>query len=301
MARTRVIYATDMLYVGPTGYNSATGNHFVTPTAWGTYTGNGNRVAELYRVQRIDNNWAKNLTDVNQFGELASIDRIGLEPPTVGLTFSYLLSNFINEDLMGLHVAKAGDASQVSCLSGILASVTDQKNYFVKTVAEGQDAADYSSATYDVVSFGNGYIGSYTAQGAVGSFPTADITVAALNAQMQQVTHAAGARIPAINQADGTAITGWGYQLPTGLTSYGNAGLTDNQGISVLRPGDITLNLGVNAGDGFAQESDIKIQNFNVSFNTNQEDLNKLGSKFAYAKVPRFPVSATLTASALLG
>ncbi|MCU9931145.1 hypothetical protein OFL77_27825, partial [Escherichia coli] len=63
-------------------------------------TSGTNLIAELYRIQKVDNSWSKNLTDVNQFGELAAFDRIGLEPPTVGLSFSYLLSNFVNEDLM---------------------------------------------------------------------------------------------------------------------------------------------------------------------------------------------------------
>ncbi len=307
MARNRVIYQTELLYVSPSGTRPATGQHS-TGSVYGNIlsaTSGLNLVSELYRVQKIDNSWSKKLTDVNQFGELAAVDRVSLEPPTVALNFSYLLSNFINEDLIGLTVASASrnSSSQVTCLSGILTSVTDQKNYFVKTVGEGNDAADGSFATYDVVSFGNGYISSATWQGSVGNFVTADISVSALNAQMQTVTHAAGAMIPAVNQADGTNITGWGYVLPTGLTSYNNAGLTSNQGISVLRPGDVTLNLGLgsSAGDGFANQSDIKVQSFNVSVNTNQEDLQKLGSKYAYAKVPRFPVTATMTVNALLG
>jgi hypothetical protein len=45
----------------------------------------------------------------------------------------------------------------------------------------------------------------------------------------------------------------------------------------------------------------MKIQSYNVSVSLNQEDLQKLGTKYAYAKVPRFPVQATMTVSALLG
>lgn len=314
MARNRQIYQTDLLYVGPTGARPATGQLNAT-SAWGSIVSasggaggsqTGNYIAELYRIQRLDHNWNTSLTDVNQFGELAAIDRVSLEPPQVGLTFSYLLSNFVNENLLGLTVNKNGDSTQISCLSGILNASTDQKNYFIKTVNEGNDAIDNAQAPYDVVSFGNGYISSYTAQGSVGNFPTADISVTALNAQMQSVYQTngpfgPGAMSPAVFQSNGTAVTGWGYVLPTGLTSWNNSALTDNAGISVLRPGDITLTLGLNAGDGFASESDLKIQSFNISVNTNQEDLNKLGTKFAFAKVPRFPVSATMTVNAIIG
>lgn len=309
MAKTRTIYQIQALYVGPTGARSCTGSHsavgiygnLLSATS-GINLGSG-FVAELYRIQNVNHGWNKSLQDVNQFGELAAIDRVSLEPPTVNLSYSWLQNNLINEKLIGLNVAKAGDASHVSFVSGILNATSDMKNYFLKIVGEGNDVADYDPSTYDVISFGNSYIASYTAQGSVGNFPTVDVTLTSLNQQAQTVTQAAGAIIPAVNQTDGAAITGWGYVLPTGLTSFGNASLTDAAGfgISVLRPGDITLALGLNAGDGFANESDMKIQSYNVSFNFNQEDINKLGTKYAYAKVPRFPVQATLTVSALLG
>ena len=49
----------------------------------------------------IDTGWggAFNIsrTDVNQFGELAAIDRVVLDTPTVSLDFSYYLANFANE------------------------------------------------------------------------------------------------------------------------------------------------------------------------------------------------------------
>jgi len=309
MPRVRQIYQTDLLYCGPTGVRPATGQHsstgFYNTDPYKAATSGSNFIAQLYRIQKIDHNWTKKLTDVQQFGELAALDRVGLEPPTVGLNFSYLLSNFINESIIGLTVSKAGDANQVSCLSGILNATQDQKNYFIKTVGEGNDAVDLSPASYDVISFGNGYLSSATWQGSVGNFPTADISVQALNTQMQSVNSGIGAMIPAVNQTDGSNIVGWGYVLPTGLTSYNNLGLSNTAGISVLRPGDITVNLGLGsaatAGDGFADSSDLKVQSFNISINTNQEDINKLGTKYAYAKVPRFPVNATMTCNCLIG
>ncbi len=309
MATNRRIYQTSLLYVGPTGANSCTGAHSLagngqSGSAYGNIvsaTSGVNLIAELFRVQSVNDNWNKNLTDVNQFGELGAIDRVPISPPTVSLSYNYLLANLVNENLIGLTVGKAGDAALVSCVSGILNNTTDMKNYFVKTVGEGNDAIDYNPSSYDVISLGNCYVNSYTSQGSVGQFPTVDISLEALNIQQQSVTHAVGAYIPAVVQSDGTAITGWGYNLPTGLTSFNNLGLTNNVGISVLRPGDISLSLGLGAGDGFVSESDIKIQSYNVSFSLNREDLQKLGSKYAYAKLPRFPATATMSVTALVG
>lgn len=302
--KNRLIYQSQLLYTGPTGANSCTGKLsqgaiYGNPVSW---TSGANFISELYRVQSINHSWNKQLQDVFQFGELGRIDAVSITPPTVSLSYNYLLSNLINEKLLGLTVNTSGDANQVSCLSGILNATTDSKNYFLKIGAEGNDLIDSNPATYDVISFGNSYLSSYTSQGAVGQLPTVDIAVSCLNTQAQTVTQSVGAVSPAVFPSDGTSVTGHGYTLPTGITSYNNAGInTTNSSISVLRPGDITLNLGLNAGDGFASESDIKIQNYNISFNLNQEDLQKLGTKYAYAKVPQVPIKATMTVSALLG
>jgi hypothetical protein len=302
MARNRNIYQIELAYVGPTGANPATGSHFKDQTAGYGNTGalnSGNLIAELYRVQRAGWNLQKNLTDVNQFGELAAIDRVPLSPPTVSLNIDYLVSNFVNERSMGMYVADK-DNQEASAVSGIIAGNTSPKNYFLKVVSEGADAIDNATKNYNVLAVGNGFVSSYTAQGAVGSFPTASVTIDALNIQSDNIA-GVGVPIPAINPVDGTRITGYWYTLPTGLTSLGNASLTANQGISALRPGDIQLSLGIGEGDSFYLPSDLKIQSYNISFNFNQQDLSKLGSKYAFAKVPQFPVTASLQVEAFVG
>lgn len=307
MARTRQIYQSDLLYVGPTGTNSPTGKHSSlapfrgNPPNVSELTSGDNLIYELFRVQSANYNFSKTLTDVNQFGELAAIDRIPLEQPNVSLNFNYLLSNFINEKLMGLTVQTVGSTQDVSVLSGILNNETDGKNYFIKSVGEGNDAIDNSASSYNVIAVGNGFISSYTSQGSVGAFPTVDVVVEGLNIQSDQITATTGAIIPAVNPSDGTQITGYLYRLPTGLTSYNNATLTANQGISALRPGDISFSLGLGAGDTFFDASDLKIQSYNVSFNMNRENLQKLGSKYAFAKVINFPLTATMQIDAIVG
>ncbi len=319
MARTRQIYQTDLVYVGPSGNNPATGAHYdgnVSYDADGDITLAGpelkfgppetNMIQPLFRVQRASWNATKNLTDVNQFGELAAIDRVPLEPPTVQLTFDYLLANLANEHRMGFTVNKAGDTVETSFISGILAGATNPKNYFLKTSAEGSDNIDNDSLVYNVLAIGNGFISSYSIQGSVGSFPTASVTIDALNINGDLFNSTkSGNFIPAVNQVDGSNIEGWWYQLPTGTTSLANAPLTINKGISALRPGDITLQLGLSegsvGGDTFFDPGDIKVQSFNLSFDLSQEDLNKLGSKYAFAKVPTFPVTTTLQVEAIAG
>ena len=305
MARNRQLYQTDLLYVGPTGVLSVTGQ-LQAGAVWGA-TGapvlTQSYISELYRVQKCDNGWDKKLKILNQFGELGQVDLVAIDPPDVSLSFSYVQSNLVNENVMGFTVNKAGDAGQVSCLSGILNATTAAKNYFIKSVAEGNDATDVNTPDYDVVSFGNTFIASYTAQGRVLDFPTVDVSLVALNTQAQHVYQAGTgfATTPAINPASGTNVTGWNYILPTGVTSFLNTSLQNTTGLSVLRPGDINLNLGIGAGDGFSNPGDLKVQSYSLSFNLNLEDLAQLGSKFFYAKLPKFPVEATLSVNALAG
>jgi len=305
MARNRNIYQVELAYV-LTGNVSATGSHvaggfFGNTGALAPASGANLLIGELYRIQGANWNATKNLTDVNQFGELAAIDRIPLSPPTVSVTLDYLVANFVNEKSMGFYVADQNNR-EASALSGIIAGNTNPKNYFLKVVSEGSDAIDNSATTYDVIAIGNGFMSSYTAQGAVGGFPTASVTVDALNIQGDRITPALpGVPIPAVNPVNGARITGFWYKLPTGLTSPSNAGLTANLGISALRPGDITLDLNIGEGDTFYNTDDLKIQSYNLSFNLSQEDLSKLGSKYAFAKVPTFPVTCSLQVEAIVG
>ena len=92
-------------------------------------------VDQLDRVQNISYDWSRNLTPVRQFGQLARIDNIQTETPTVNLSFSYLLANLNNERILGFQTT-----GWTSSLSKILNDSEDEKNYFIKTAAEGIDA-----------------------------------------------------------------------------------------------------------------------------------------------------------------
>ena len=89
MARNRVIYQSEALYVGPT---PIAGAH------------DRDTVLQLQRVQSANYSFNLERQDVNQFGELASIDRVILSAPTVSLDFSYLVANLYNLSL--IHISE---------------------------------------------------------------------------------------------------------------------------------------------------------------------------------------------------
>ena len=272
MARNRVIYQSEAVYVTQSGYNDTV----LSGLAGGKNIMAGdilnNPIADLHRVQSA--NYSFNITrqDVNQFGELAAIDRIITDTPTVSFDTSYILANFGNEKMLGFEITPKGTSADnmVSCISGLInADATNpayQKDYFILTTKEGSDAVDNrKKEKYEsMIGIGNAFITSYSSEASVGGLPTASVSVEGMNMNFVTIPYVyeagqtsadKGFRMddigglglvvsgisgenPAINPTDGTK-----YATPITLpiADQSTSG-TDGQ-ISALRPGDVTLTL----------------------------------------------------------
>jgi len=307
MARNRVIYQSEALYVGPTDTSA---NQKGCNIAHGQ-----SAIKQIQRVQSANYSFNLERQDVNQFGELASIDRVILSAPTVSLDFSYLVANLYNESGLGFTVLDSDHSDYISCISGILNKTSDEKNYFIKTVKEGADEKSIGvhpdSDTFtepgaghlaqSTIGIGNGFITSYTAEGSVGNFPTATVNVEALNMVIN--SGASGFKIPSVNPTDGTPHTDYSVVLPVGVSTAANNATT------VLRPGQVTVDIVDTAqaygGTSFDEMgvlvSDAKIQSYNISFDLGRTPLEKLGSKFAFAREIDFPVTITASVEANVG
>ena len=84
-SRKRIFYQSENLHVAASGI----------PTTAADLT-------QIHRVQNINYSFELSRTDVNQFGQLAAIDRIILEQPTVSLDFSYYPTTGEQESGIGL-------------------------------------------------------------------------------------------------------------------------------------------------------------------------------------------------------
>ena len=184
MARNRVIYQSQAVYV----------SQDVNPTgiATGSRTANGGRLndhTDLNRIQSCNYSFSIGRQDVNQFGELAAIDRIITETPTVSLEGSYLVANLGNEKKLGFDIFAGPkdpvSTTPVSCISGMIDTETNQgvKNYYILTTKEGSDAIDNTkSGNYEsMIGIGNASLTSYSTEGAVGGLPTASFTIEGQN------------------------------------------------------------------------------------------------------------------------
>jgi hypothetical protein len=277
MARKRVIYQSEAVFVGPSGGAAS------VATAYG-------QSKQLNRVQSANYSFNIARQNVNQFGQIGAIDQVILEAPTVSLDFSYYSNSGENEATLGLALGTDGNAS-VPALRNILsggASAQDTKNYYIVVAPEGTDAnlnqADVTG-NGKVIGIGNAGLTSYSINAAVGGFPTVSVSAEGLNMRFYDKTTGT---VPSINPADGSDAAG----------IFAISGLTTGAGYTALRPGDITVTF---SGAKGVVEEDLKIQDFTISFDLGRDPIQKLGNRFAFSREITFPVTVTASINAVLG
>ena len=294
MARTRVIYQSEALYVA---------DGTLVPTA---HHPSGN-ITQLHRVQSANYGLTINRQDVNQFGNLARIDQISIEAPTVNLDFSYYLGTGTNERGLGFTVGTG--TNSFSFISGLVDSsvntnnigIVSGRNFHILSVAEGNDANGSASNIYNgtsarTIGIGNAYITNYSLEAAVGGLPTVSITAEGLNVN---VISGNSGTIPGINVEAGTASASTAVVPPP---------LSGSIGTTALRPGDVTvivtdgiiIDLPTGVEGSPANNTAAHVQNVSIEIPIGRTTLERLGSRFGFTKVIDFPVEVTVNLSAIV-
>ena len=294
MARNRVIYQSEALYISKDASSTASGDH-----------------AQLERVQSANYSFNINRQDVNQYGTLARIGTEIIEPPTVTADFSYYLTQGFNEKALNFSV-QTGYKNSGNFPSGHMVGGSGQ-NLYILTVPEGVDADDVDAGEYtpggspnafQFVGIGNCYISDYTVDLAVGALPTVSVTMEGSNI-VSDVTASGmsgfgftGVETPAVNQESGTDL-GLFATIP-----YPSSGVTDDNTMPVaLRPADVTVSLKNLEDDSMVVidgSDEAHIQSCSISLPLSRTPLNRLGSKFAYARTVDFPIAATMSINAIV-
>jgi hypothetical protein len=296
MSRNRVIYQSEGLFTS-SGLNSqSSGEH-----------------KQLKRVQSANYSFEIARQDVNQFGQLARIDALVLQSPTVSLDLDYYLADGFNESALGFYMqgtgGSKGPTTEGNFASGQMVS-SSGRNFYIVTTSEGTDlnfetGAATALSGKSVIGIGNGFITNYSVDASVGNFPTVKVSVEGLgfNVSTYDISgNATGIPTPAINPTDGTKLsTGTGNYVKLPNPSSGD-------GVTALRPGDITLSFGSFTGTGAAstpsvilQGADgINIQSVSLSLPMSRTPIERLGSRFAFARVVDFPIVSTMTVNALV-
>mgnify|MGYP003675062144 FL=1 len=298
MARNRVIYQSEGLYVSKDASLTGAIDH-----------------EQIDRVQSANYSFTINRQDINQFGSLARIDSLVLDPPTVNLDFSYYLTDGFAERSLGFFVQTSGAGmnrgieseanSEGNFASGHLVS-NSGVNFYIITSPDGIDL-NQTGVTLDgndsTMGIGNCYISDYSVELAVGSLPTVNVTVEGAN--MNSTMSAASGKIvsPAVNQANGNQFTTSGVQLPPPSRDGGITGALSGAAITALRPDDVSVNLANLSGQSLVNidgSDGAHIQSVSISLPLSRTPLDRLGSRFAFAREIDFPVVATLNVSAIV-
>ena len=349
MARNRVIYQSQALFIAPsatgiqvsgtTGENIGS-NPTVSPANTGELGSGISLLKKLDRIQNCNFNFTINRKDINELGKLARIDSIVMEAPTVGLDFSYYITDGYNERLLGFNITgfKADGstfidtniANGAQAISGLLSDLQGN-NYYILTVDEGEDVVGGTlTPSSTIVGIGNAFISEYSFEAAVGAIPTASVTVEAFNIKSdasENVTTIIGT--PGLGDAAGTivCITGSSpaidlFATPaTKLTNVRNAYKLD---YSRNYTGAIGNNAGVNftgfttgastvsalrpgdivltlpSSEGLTNLSNAHIQSFSFTLPLSRTILQRLGNTFGFARVIDVPINMDLTINAIV-
>jgi hypothetical protein len=316
MARNRVIYQSQALFIAPSSTGCQVSGLGKTSAPFGPASptellAGGSLLKKLDRVQNCNFNFTINRQDINEFGKLARIDSIVMESPTVGLDFSYYVTDGLNERLLGFNMYSSNDTTNTNTvgqsISGLLGDLQGN-NFYILTVQEGEDVVGTTTSltpagSDTVVGIGNGFISEYGFDASVGAIPTASVTIEAFNIKADALTGDANGVItgysPAIDitQSPATKFTSSG-------TSYGLSGAftTGVSNVTALRPGDIVLDLPTTT-DGMidvAGSNKAHIQSFKFTIPLTRTILQRLGNTFGFARVINVPINMDVTISAIV-
>lgn len=314
MARNRVIYQSQALFIAPSSTGTQVSGLGKTgpygPDSAATLTGGASLLKKLDRVQNCNFNFTINRQDINEFGRLARLDSIVMESPTVGLDFSYYITDGLNERLLGMNMFSTSDTTNTvaaaQSISGLLQDLQGN-NYYILTVQEGEDVVGTSSSTTPassntIVGIGNGFISEYGFDATVGAIPKANVTVEAFNIKADALIGSSDGVItgnsPAIdilsNPATKLTSIGAAYMLSGAFTTGVSA-------VTALRPGDIVLTL--DNPDGMTDltgSNKAHIQSFKFTIPLSRTILQRLGNTFGFARVINVPINMDVTISAIV-
>jgi len=316
MARNRVIYQSQALFIAPSSTGcQVSGSGFgpvsYGPTGPGVLTGGASLLKKLDRVQNCNFNFTINRQDINEFGKLARLDSIVMESPTVGLDFSYYVTDGLNERLMGFNMFSTNDTANTvltaQSISGLLQDL-EGNNYYILTVQEGEDVVGTPTSTTPantntIVGIGNGFINEYSFEATVGAIPTASVSVEAFNIKADSLIGTSDGVMtgtsPAINILTNPAAKFTGYETAYMLSGAFTTGVST---VTALRPGDIVLDL-PSTTDGMINISGANkahIQSFSFTIPLSRTILQRLGNTFGFARVINVPINMDVTISAIV-
>ncbi len=297
MSRNRVIYQSEALFVSKDVESTGKRDHM-----------------QLRRIQSANYSFNVTRTDLNQFGQLSRIDSLILEAPSVSADISYYLGDGYNEEALNF----ANSNLNVGFVSGQIESTSGQ-NLYIATAPDGKDANFGTNTGFTTIGIGNAFVTDYSLEASVGGFPTVTVSFEGSNIN-------ASAGVSGSPDGFSGKITGAGIDpvsgTPLASQIYANANVTDpvtrigtgieirpadpgtDAGVvSALRPSDIFFDLTSANGDTISDIDNTNgchVQSVSLSIPLSRTPIERLGTRFPFARTVDFPITPTLSVSAIL-
>ena len=263
-------------------YNSAlfvsSGDCFSDQTVRGS-------LGQLSRVQSLSFDLNKNKSPV-QYSE-GDVENEKISAPTVLVDCEYFVTNAKNESLLGFAV------------DGVTPSLTNfpiSKNYYI-AAADNNSQANYSLPQFSTVAIGNAYLQSYSINGGVGSFLTANFSSLGYNIFVNTGTQT-GTISPALDSF-GNPI-GNKFSIISGDSQYNITGELLSDRLAALTKGDIFLEIPLDFGFGtnVSGSNSVLIQDFSLNISISTEEIYKIGQTIPSVEL-KTPIEFELNVNAL--
>lgn len=285
--KDRVTYASQILYVGPSGVNGSLGETAIS----------GVVPTQLHHIKYIEHSMETENEHVYNYGSREPVGETIVSPIDVGLEFQYNLADAQNEKWLGFNISNF----EQPFVSGLLKNENDAQNFYILTVERGDAVTNKTQQEFikegnsTVTAFGNGVIESYNIQASVDSIPQATVKVIADNINYNNGVE----NLPCPNNID--CNTNNKVTLP--------APREDNLQVDALR--SAYLNLYFSSGEmpqgGYILPSEVpeksnlkscSLNSFEINLSLPRKISQGLGHRYAVSKKIEYPTQVEFSCNA---
>lgn len=238
-------------------------------------------IKELYNFISFNSEVTNETEAIQILGQTAPATREAADEPQITLGGEYYLTNFDNENRIGLVTNGLSGA-----FSKIINGTDDERNFFVLTAAEGSDGISSNPASTPCVGYGNVSLAGYNTTLQVGGYPTTTVDFNAL--YVASYADSTAEQLPTIDPTTGLRVTGQTFTLPvaSGNQAYGRD--------AIIRPRDVLVSF-QNATGLFYNINEACLTSVSIGVDLGRDPQNCLGNRYSKSRLLNFPIDCTLS------